>query len=255
MTFIAVIPARYSSTRLPGKPLALIGDKPMIQHVWERAQESSASRVLVATDDDRVADACAQFSAECLMTRPDHETGTDRLAEVVDALALADDDIVVNVQGDEPLIPAAVIEQVATNLAANPDASIATLREPVTQLSTLSDPNAVKVVADDAGMALFFSRAPIPWPRDTGLTESALASGSWFRHLGIYAYRAGFLRRFRTWPVATLEATERLEQLRALQSGERIHVATACATVPAGVDTPEDLAAVRQYLESSETAK
>lgn len=248
MSFLVVIPARYASTRLPGKPLQQIGSKPMVQHVWERAGLSSADRVVVATDHDEIAQACAGFGAECLMTRPDHPSGTDRLAEVVDRLELDDEHIVVNVQGDEPLIPAEVIEQVAENLAHHSSASIATLCEAIDDPAVLLDPNSVKVVFDAKGMALYFSRACIPWPRDHDFDSGAMPAGKWYRHLGLYAYRAGFLRRYRTWSPAPLETLESLEQLRALFQGEGIHVAEAVARVPGGVDTPEDLEAVRQLI-------
>lgn len=248
MSFLVVIPARHASTRLPGKPLQRIGSKPMVQHVWERACGSSADRVVVATDHGDIARACEDFGGECLLTRPDHPSGTDRLAEVVDRLALDDDHIVVNVQGDEPLIPAAVIEQVAANLGSEPRASIATLCEAITDPAVLVDPNAVKVVTDRSGMALYFSRACIPWPRDQKLNGEAMPDGAWYRHLGLYAYRAGFLRRYRNWEPAPLEKLESLEQLRALYHGEGIHVAEAAVAVPGGVDTPEDLDAVRKLL-------
>lgn len=248
MSYLVVVPARFASTRLPGKPLEDIAGKAMIRHVWERAQESAAERVIVATDDHRIAAACDSFAAECLLTRADHPSGTDRLAEVVDRLALDDDAIVVNVQGDEPLIPAAVIDQVASNLARVRSASMATLCEPITTPAALRNPNAVKVVFDAQGMALYFSRACIPWPRDHDWHREIMPDGDWFRHLGIYAYRAGFLRRYRDWQPAPQERLESLEQLRALHEGERIHVAPACAPVPGGIDTPEDLEALRQLL-------
>ena len=248
MSFLVVIPARHASTRLPGKPLQRIGAKPMVQHVWERARASSADRVVVATDHGDIASACEAFGGDCLLTRPDHPSGTDRLAEVVDRLELDDEHIVVNVQGDEPLIPAEVIEQVAANLKSQPRASIATLCEAITDPAVLVDPNAVKVVTDRNGMALYFSRASIPWPRDQKLDSGTMPDGAWYRHLGLYAYRAGFLRRYRTWAPAPLETLESLEQLRALYQGEGIHVAEAAVPVPGGVDTPEDLEAVRALL-------
>ena len=250
MTFSVVIPARFGSTRLPGKPLLDLAGRPMIQRVWDQACASSAARVIIATDDERIADVAAAFGAEVCITNPGHPSGTDRLAEVARLHGFDDDDIVVNVQGDEPLIPPAVIDQVAANLADNADASIATLAEPITALAELNNPNAVKVVADVNGMALYFSRAPVPWPRDAfAAGESRLpAEGAWSRHIGIYAYRAGFLARFVRWPTAGIEALEQLEQLRALYQGERIHVAQACAEVPAGVDTEQDLDSVREAL-------
>jgi 3-deoxy-manno-octulosonate cytidylyltransferase (CMP-KDO synthetase) len=206
--------------------------------------------VVIATDDPRVREAAEAFGAEVLMTAPEHASGTDRLAEVVVQLELADEAIVVNVQGDEPLIPPAVIEQVAANLATAEEAAIATLCEPIEDVARLRDPAVVKVVTDHRGLALYFSRAVIPWPRDMQPTDP-LEPGLWWRHLGLYAYRAGFLRRFTAWEVAPIERLESLEQLRALYNGERIHVAAACAPVPGGVDTAEDLAAVRELLESN----
>ncbi|MFT4769757.1 MAG: 3-deoxy-manno-octulosonate cytidylyltransferase (CMP-KDO synthetase) [Glaciecola sp.] len=248
MSFVVVIPARYASTRLPGKPLSMIAGKTMLQHVWERAKTSQASRVVVATDDSRIASVCAEFDAECLMTNPDHASGTDRLAEVAKQLALSDDQIVVNVQGDEPLIPAKVIDQVAQNLAREETASIATLCEAISDVSVLCDPNAVKVVFDERGKALYFSRASIPWPRDYAWESVEMPAGQWFRHIGLYAYRAAFLSRYTQWQPASMETTESLEQLRALYKGEGIHVEPACEPVPGGIDTPEDLQRVRRQF-------
>lgn len=247
MSFIVVIPARYASSRLPGKPLSMIGDKTMVQHVWERAKTSAADRVVIATDDARIEAVCQGFSAECVMTRADHASGTDRIAELADRLALGDDQIVVNVQGDEPLIPAAVVDQVALNLANTASASIATLCEEITDIDVLRDPNAVKVVFDAAGKALYFSRATIPWPREHSWDSGVMPSGQWFRHIGLYAYRVGFLKRYTQWLAAPLEMSESLEQLRALYQGEQIHVAPACQPVPAGIDTPEDLKRLRAH--------
>lgn len=249
MSYTVVIPARYASTRLPGKPLEDIAGMSMLERVWTRSCASKASRVLVATDDERIETHCATFEAEVVMTAADHASGTDRLAEVVDSLALPDEAVVVNVQGDEPLIPPAVIDQVADNLQAHTQASIATLCEQIADAAEFHNPNAVKVVFSEDGYALYFSRAPIPWPRDAqSRGRDAFTQGSAWRHLGIYAYRAGFLRRFRTWPPAPLERVESLEQLRALQHGERIHVAEACVSVPAGVDTQEDLQRLRERI-------
>ncbi|EAQ97903.1 3-deoxy-manno-octulosonate cytidylyltransferase [Congregibacter litoralis] len=245
MSFIVVIPARYASTRLPGKPLSDIAGKSMLQHVWERAGTSAASEVVIATDDERIEAACADFGARCLMTRADHASGTDRLAEVVEQLGLTEKHIVVNVQGDEPLIPSAVIDQVAGNLQRNPSASMATLCEVITDATVLRDTNAVKVVFDENGRALYFSRATIPWPRDHEGSDGEMPEGQWHRHIGIYAYRAGFLKRYSQWQPAPLELTESLEQLRALYKGESIHVEPACAAVPGGIDTPADLDRVR----------
>ncbi|MDA8483025.1 3-deoxy-manno-octulosonate cytidylyltransferase [Pseudomonas resinovorans] len=248
--FTVVIPARYASTRLPGKPLQDIAGKPMVQLVWEQARRSAAQRVVVATDDARIVEACAAFGAEVLLTRVDHNSGTDRLAEVASQLGLASDAIVVNVQGDEPLIPPAIIDQVAANLAAHPEAGIATLAEPIEDVQALFNPNVVKVVADLNGLALTFSRAPLPWARDAFAVnrDQLPADVPYRRHIGIYAYRAGFLHNFVAWGPCWLENTECLEQLRALWHGVRIHVADALEAPPAGVDTPEDLERVRRLL-------
>jgi 3-deoxy-manno-octulosonate cytidylyltransferase (CMP-KDO synthetase) len=248
--FTVVIPARYASSRLPGKPLQDIAGKPMIRHVWEQACKSAARQVVVATDDARIVAACEAFGAEVLLTRADHNSGTDRLAEVASRLGLAADAIVVNVQGDEPLIPPAIIDQVAANLAANPQAGIATLAEPIREVDALFNPNVVKVVSDTTGLALTFSRAPLPWARDAfAQSRDALPAGvPYRRHIGIYAYRAGFLQDFVAWGPCWLEDTECLEQLRALWHGVRIHVADALQAPPAGVDTLEDLQRVRRIL-------
>ena len=250
--FIVVIPARYASTRLPGKPLQAIAGKPMIQHVWEQARKSSAERVVIATDDTRIVEACQAFGADVVLTRDDHNSGTDRLAEVAAQLGLAGDAIVVNVQGDEPLIPPAVIDQVAANLAAHPEAGISTLAEPIDDVAALFNPNVVKVASDVNGLALTFSRAPLPWARDAlAQNRDQLPAGvPYRRHIGIYAYRAGFLQDFVSWGPCWLENTENLEQLRALWNGVRIHVADALEAPPAGVDTPDDLERVRRLLES-----
>ncbi|WP_313086563.1 3-deoxy-manno-octulosonate cytidylyltransferase [Pseudomonas sp.] len=250
--YTVVIPARYASSRLPGKPLLDIAGKPMIRHVWEQACRSSAQRVVIATDDSRIEAACKAFGGEVLRTRSDHNSGTDRLAEVAEALQLANDAIVVNVQGDEPLIPPVLIDQVARNLAEHPEASIATLAEPIADAQTLFNPNVVKVLCDVNGLALTFSRAPLPWARDAFARDrDALpADTPYRRHIGIYAYRAGFLADFVAWGPCWLEDTECLEQLRALWHGRRIHVADAMEAPPAGVDTAEDLERVRQLLGS-----
>jgi len=249
--FHVIIPARYASTRLPAKPLKVIAGKPMIQWVYEAALLSAADKVYVATDDVRVAEAVHGFGGQVCMTSSAHESGTDRLQEVVSQLRLPDDAIVVNVQGDEPLIPPAVINQVAANLATCEGASLATLSEPIHRVADCFNPNIVKVVCGQSGLALYFSRAPIPWSRDTYATDSPLLpdAGLVQRHIGIYAYRVALLYQFVRWPVAALEAVEKLEQLRVLANGYRIHVAEACTPVPGGVDTVEDLERVRSVLE------
>ncbi|SDS56354.1 3-deoxy-manno-octulosonate cytidylyltransferase (CMP-KDO synthetase) [Pseudomonas sp. Z003-0.4C(8344-21)] len=248
--FTVVIPSRYASTRLPGKPLLDIAGKPMIQHVWEQASKSSATRVVVATDDARIVEACKGFGAEVVLTREDHNSGTDRLAEVAAKLGLEPDAIVVNVQGDEPLIPPSVIDQVAANLAAHTEARMATLAEPIEDVETLFNPNVVKVASDINGLALTFSRATLPWARDAfAKSREHLPEGvPYRRHIGIYAYRAGFLQDFVNWGPCWLENTESLEQLRALWHGVRIHVADALTAPPTGVDTVEDLERVRRLL-------
>ncbi|MDQ2075609.1 3-deoxy-manno-octulosonate cytidylyltransferase [Marinimicrobium sp. ABcell2] len=255
MSFYVVIPARYASTRLPGKPLREIGGKPMVQHVYERALQSGAEKVIIATDDPRIEAAAHAFGAPVCMTSANHQSGTDRLQEVAQKMGLEPDAIVVNVQGDEPLIPPSVIDQVATNLAAHTDASVATLYEPINRLEDFRNPNVVKAVLDHNGMALYFSRAPVPWPRDLFASEDVTSLPTDFparRHIGIYAYRASLLDRFVTWPQAPLEQIEALEQLRVLAQGERIHLAAACAEVPGGVDTEADLQRVRYLIEDGE---
>lgn len=254
MAYTVVIPARYGSSRLPGKPLLDIGGKPMIQRVWEQASRSSAARVVIATDDQRIAEAAETFGAKVCMTSSEHPSGTDRLQEVATSLALEPRHIVVNVQGDEPLVPPAVIEQVAEGLAANTAAGMATLCEPLSTLDEVTNPNIVKVVMDSDGRALYFSRAPIPWPRDAFAAEprSLPVEGNWYRHIGIYAYRASFLHEFVSWPPAPQEQLEQLEQLRAMHNGVVIQVDIACAEVPGGVDTAADLEAVRQRVAAGE---
>ena len=249
--FSVIIPARFGSSRLPGKPLLDLGGKTVLQRVYEQATKSNAKEVIIATDDERISDVASQFADQVIMTSPDHESGTDRLQEVVKKIALADESIVVNVQGDEPLIPPAVINQVAANLA-EADASIATLCEPIDDEATAFDPNAVKVVFNRQGIALYFSRAPIPWSRETfSAAGGALPSHiKLYRHIGIYAYRVSFLHDFVAWGPCPLEQTECLEQLRAMWHGHRIHVARALETPPAGIDTQADLDRVRELIAS-----
>ncbi len=248
MSFTVIIPARYQSSRLPAKPLADIGGKPMIQWVYEQAQHSSARQVIVATDDQRIVDAVNAFGGVVCMTREDHTSGTERLAEVVEYYQLADDEIVVNVQGDEPLIPPSVIDQVAENLAAHPEAPMSTLAANIDHEDEVFNPNAVKVVTDQQGYALYFSRATIPWDRDSFNKEPKQVNHPLKRHIGIYAYRAGFISQYISWTPSPLEKIEALEQLRVLYYGEKIHVDVAKEVPPAGVDTPEDLEKVRAYL-------
>jgi len=250
VSFSVIIPARFAATRLPGKPLLDIVGKPMIQHVFERAKESGASRIVIATDDAHIEQAARGFGAETCLTSKEHQSGTDRIAEVVEKLQLDDEHIVVNLQGDEPLMPAAVIHQVAENLAECTDASMSTVCTPITTSAELFDPHVVKVVKDRAGLALYFSRASIPWDREAfaNTAEVLPDNGEHFRHIGLYAYRAGFLRDYAQWSPCPLEQTESLEQLRALWHGHRIHVAEAVEVPQAGVDTEKDLNLVRAVL-------
>lgn len=248
--FIVVVPARYGSTRLPGKPLLDIAGKPMLQRVYEQAIASAASRVVIATDDQRIVDAAASFGAEVFMTNPCHPSGTDRLQEVATLLGCSDETVLVNVQGDEPLIPPRVINQVAENLLANPAAGVATLAEKIRQEQDFAGANIVKVVSDSGGMALYFSRAAIPFPRGAGEAKLNYMADTFpaMRHIGIYAYRVDQLNRFVQWPAAPLEQLECLEQLRFLWNRQAIHVAEAVADVPGGVDTEADLERVRAQL-------
>jgi len=246
--FSVIIPARYAATRLPGKPLLDIAGKPMIQHVYERAMESGAAQVVIATDNAQIEAAAQQFGAETCLTSVTHQSGTDRIAEVAEKLTFADEHIVVNLQGDEPLMPSAVIQQVA--LAACTAASMATVCTQITTTAELFDPHVVKVVKDQQGMALYFSRASIPWDREAFANTAEILPdhGEHFRHIGLYAYRAGFLREYSQWSPCPLEKTESLEQLRALWHGHRIHVAEAVEIPLAGVDTKKDLDVVRAVL-------
>jgi 3-deoxy-manno-octulosonate cytidylyltransferase (CMP-KDO synthetase) len=246
--FHIIIPTRFAASRLPGKPLLRIGDRPLIQWVWQCAQASGASSVIVATDDTRIRDAAQGFGAEVLMTSMHHASGTDRIAEVARGKGMAADDIVVNLQGDEPMMPAAVISEVAEALRARPQVHIATAVAPIHSLAEFLDPSCVKALRALDGQALYFSRAPVPWPRDAaaGGTPARFA-GAW-RHIGIYAYRVRSLLELASWPPTALEEAEKLEQLRALEHGMRIHLVALSETPPAGVDTPEDLERVRASL-------
>src|SRR5215471_18728800 len=250
MRFTAIIPARLGSTRLPGKALAEVGGKPMVVRVAERARESGADRVCVATDHRDISLAVERAGFEAVMTRADHPTGTDRIAEVVERFGLEDRTIVVNIQGDEPLIEPGLVRAVATLLADTPEAAIATACHPIRTSEEFFDPNAVKVVLDAAGLARYFSRAPIPWARDAFAASKQLPPGlPCHRHIGIYAYRAGFLRVFPRLAVSPLERIEALEQLRALWHGYAIAVAVRQDAPVPGVDTPEDLEHVRALFD------
>jgi len=248
--FVVIVPARLASTRLPRKPLADIGGVPMVVRVARAAADSGAERVTVAADSAEIVDACSAHGVEALLTRADHASGTDRLAEAVGYLGLADDALVVNVQGDEPLMPAAVVRRVAEALAQRTDCAIATACHPLHDAAEFFSPNVVKVVTDANGRALYFSRAPIPWSRDAfAAGRDRLPPGlPARRHIGLYAYRAGFLRRFPQLPPAPLEQHECLEQLRALAHGFGIAVIELPEALPPGVDTPEDLERVRALL-------
>ena len=249
MPFKIVIPARYASTRLPGKPLLDIAGKPMIQHVYDRAKESLASEVIIATDDQRIESVALSFGAKVCMTRSDHISGTDRLAEVASIMGFDDNEIIINVQGDEPCLPASLIDQVADDLQQYPDADIATLFSQIDQEKQVFDPNIVKVVMDKQGYALYFSRAPIPWMRDHFDQQSTLPPElPHYRHIGLYGYRAGFLSHYSELNSCVLEQEESLEQLRALFHGKKIHLSVATVDPGHGVDTQQDLDQVRALL-------
>lgn len=247
MSFTVVIPARYESTRLPGKPLLEIAGKPMIQHVVEKVQQSNASAIYVATDDERIKIVCESFGVNVYMTASEHQSGTDRIEEVVRLLNLEDDEIVINVQADEPMIPHAVINQLAENMAANSVAGICTLYETIKTIEQFKDPNVVKLVTDQHSMAMYFSRSPIPFPRES-FERLDISSAPLKRHVGIYAYRVKVLHQYANWAVTVTESAEKLEQLRALYNGVKIHVAHCCEDIPAGVDTENDLQTIREIF-------
>ncbi|MFC4699104.1 3-deoxy-manno-octulosonate cytidylyltransferase [Glaciecola siphonariae] len=263
--FTVVIPARFASTRFPGKPLALIGGKTMLEHVHQRALEAGASQVIIATDDSRIENAAQQFSADVCMTDDTHQSGTTRIAQVIALRGISDDEIVINVQGDEPFIPPENIRQVALNLAQNPQYPMATLCYPIDNAEDAINPNVVKVVKSDSGSALYFSRAPIPFGRGHIVQDSQgrLTIENWpakgmleqtpmyFRHIGIYGYRANFVTRFSEMQDSKLEQFESLEQLRVLERGHRIHIEVATGAPPHGVDTPEDLDRLNEQLNRS----
>ena len=247
-TFKVVIPSRYASTRLPGKPLLKIAGKEMILHVCEKASLAGAEEVVVATDDERILDCVKQAGFNAVMTSASHTSGTERLAEVANTLQWADDTVIVNCQGDEPLIPPELIKKAATALIEQDIAQVASLCAAIDDVEEVFNPNAVKVVRDAQDYALYFSRAPIPWSRDTFPLKEGNCQDEHFRHIGIYSYTAGFLKRYITWPVCALEKIESLEQLRILYQGERIVVPCVNQVPEAGVDTQEDLDRVNEVL-------
>jgi len=244
---IIIIPARYASTRLPGKPLADVAGQPLIRRVHDCAVKTGATQVVIATDDERIRRVAEGFGARVVMTSAAHRSGTDRLAEVIEQLAISAGEIVVNLQGDEPLMPPELIREVAGKLAKHNDAMVATACHAIHDREALTNPNVVKVVCDAKGYALYFSRAAIPWPRDIMAGKGGGAIQS-MRHIGLYAYRAGFVRRYASWPPCPPEEAEQLEQLRVLWHGERIVVHETRQMPAAGVDTPEDLERVRKYF-------
>jgi 3-deoxy-manno-octulosonate cytidylyltransferase (CMP-KDO synthetase) len=254
MTFTVIIPARYASTRLPGKALVDLCGKTLIERVHDRARQSGAAEVIIATDDRRIEAAATSFGANVVMTSHRHSTGTERLAEVVQLRGMADDAVIVNLQGDEPLMDGSVVRQVAALLEGDRDCVMATVCERILDAADVFDPNVVKVVMTSHGRALYFSRAPIPWARGHfgGTAVDALPpTQPYYRHIGLYAYRAGFLRDYAGWHPSQLEATEALEQLRVLQAGHAIAIAEACAPTGFGVDTPADVERVRHILAGS----
>jgi 3-deoxy-manno-octulosonate cytidylyltransferase (CMP-KDO synthetase) len=251
--FRVVIPARYGSTRLPGKALLPLAGKPMLQWVYERARRSVASEVVVATDDQRIVSACGDFGAPVVLTSAAHATGTDRIAEVAELRGWSQDSVVVNVQGDEPLIPPQIIDQVAALLATDATASVATLAAPLRSHADYTDPNVVKVVSDGAGRAMYFSRAPIPWDRDAAAqgdrTDGNVGPPAVARrHIGLYAYRVRALQQIAGWQPTTYEGLEKLEQLRALEHGLGIRIADAIELPLADVNTAADLAAAERAI-------
>ncbi len=254
MKFSVIIPARFASERLPGKPLLDIGGKPMLWHTWQRAVESGADRLVIATDDSRIEQTASGFGAEVIMTREQHRSGTDRVAEAAERLGLGEDEIIVNLQGDEPLMPPGLIRQAAETLFHQPDAQLATLATAMHSVSEYLDTNIVKLVMNETGRALYFSRAPIPWQRDgaAGDLLSQQIYGQALRHLGIYAYRGSALQTLAQTPATSMEEAERLEQLRALWINMHIQVAIAAEPMGPGVDSAEDLERVRSLVEAKE---
>ena len=250
MSFIVIIPARFESSRLYGKPLKEINGKPMIEWTWQQAQQSGAERIIIATESTEVQRVCEAFGAEVCLTGKHHQSGTERIAEVIEKTGLQDDDIIVNVQGDEPMLPSKLMHQVAEGLQKHPHIFMATLCEPIDSIETVFDPHAVKVSRNANNLAINFSRAPLPWSRDTFLEDIKTLPENWHykRHIGLYAYRAGFVKQYVLWPECDLEHVEKLEQLRVLWQGESILVLDALCHAGVGVDTESDLEAVRMLL-------
>jgi 3-deoxy-manno-octulosonate cytidylyltransferase (CMP-KDO synthetase) len=246
--FHVVIPARFASSRLPGKPLLTIAGRPLLQWVWQSAVASGARSVSIATDDERIVEAARRFGANCVMTSAAHLSGTDRIAEVLRGGGFVPDDVVVNLQGDEPLMPGTVIGQVAAAVLESASIDIASAVAPIGSMAEFLDPNHVKAVMDEHGRALYFSRAPIPWPRDQMAARQPPDLSNAWRHVGIYAYRVRSLLQFAAWAPTGLENVEKLEQLRALEHGMHIRLVRLRAAPPAGVDTAEDLQRVRAVL-------
>lgn len=256
MHFKVVIPARFASTRLPGKPLLKIAGKPMIQHVHERAVESGAEQIIVATDDQRIADCVTGFGGEVCLTDPEHRSGTERIAQVARQFGWTADEILVNLQGDEPDMAPELLHQVAADMDSHRDAVMTTLSADLSDSAQLFDPNVVKLVTDAKGYALYFSRAAIPWNRDQFADQQQLppAVTGYRRHIGLYAYRAGFLEQYIRWQPAPLEQVESLEQLRVLWHGERIHVSAAEVMPGPGVDTRQDLEQLNELFQQRESS-
>ena len=245
---IIVIPARFASSRLPGKPLLDVAGKTLLQRVYDCACRTRAQRIVIATDDARIEKAASGFGAEVCMTSPHHPSGTDRIAEVISKLNLADEEVVLNLQGDEPLMPAGLMDAVSASLEARPHTVMSTACHPVTDVDEFMNPNVVKVALTESGDALYFSRAPIPWPRDHLDSQGRpTVVHNAYRHIGLYAYRAGFVHRYADWPAVALEEVERLEQLRVLWHGQRVHVVVTDRAPVAGVDTEADLQRVRAW--------
>ncbi len=256
--FRVLIPARYASSRLPGKPLRRIAGRPMLEHVYRQAVQSGAQEAVIATDDERIRAAAEGFGARVCMTGAQHQSGTERLAEAVRLLSCRDDEVVVNLQGDEPFMPAALLRQVAAALAAHPEAPMATLCTPILYMHELFDYHLVKLVRDAAGNALYFSRAPIPWHRDEFASPGDRLPADatpFFRHIGLYAYRAGFLQEYVSLPPSPLERAESLEQLRVLWHGRRIHAEVAEEVPGPGIDTERDLQAAEARLRGTGPAE